>query len=288
MGAIILLGVFRMIQRVLLSVLLGIGVLVPLGASTPATAAVGPNPYASAAVTKTYDGTGHGTAAQSFVNTANGFTPGDDTGSDGVVSSKDTVGYDVTFRIFAGPARTVAVKLAPDSMLEWKTDRASFCADLPGINGALDGPNNQCLFTVTQGATAQITRSVVLTAKDSAGLAVVNQKLSVEVGQASFEPYATVSSQPVTVVSAPSADVRFVQPAQLNYATATGGTVALVVDELRRVGFSPTKGVSTLTSWSGEVDVSEFPTGTTWKVGGVSKPVNDGKIAFGPVTGNQV
>ncbi|MEI2671639.1 MAG: hypothetical protein V9G13_11080 [Marmoricola sp.] len=278
-------------KRKLVGILTVLGLLVPgllvaLTLAPPAQAEIGPNPHASLKVVKTFDGTGHGTPGQTFVNTFNGFTPGDDTSTDGVVSSQDTVGYEVSLRVEAGPARTVAVKIATDPGLEWKTDRAGFCADLPGVSGTLDSANDQCLFLVAQGATAQITRTVILTAKDSSGLALSGQRLRVDVGLESQTKYATVASEPVTVVSAPTADLRLVQPAQLNYASATGGTVKIVVDSLSRPGFSPTKGASALTPWTAQVDVSSFPAGTTWRIGPTNLPVDDGKIEVGPISGD--
>src|SRR5690625_4563603 len=69
-------------------------------------AAVPPNPHVNLFVEKTFDGTGHNTDTASFVNTANGFVPGDDTPDDGVVSSHDLVGYEVTLQIKSGLART--------------------------------------------------------------------------------------------------------------------------------------------------------------------------------------
>ena len=113
-------------KRKLVGILTVLGLLVPgllvaLTLAPPAQAEIGPNPHASLKVVKTFDGTGHGTPGQTFVNTFNGFTPGDDTSTDGVVSSQDTVGYEVSLRVEAGPARTVAVKIATDPGLEWKT-----------------------------------------------------------------------------------------------------------------------------------------------------------------------
>ncbi|MEZ5161082.1 MAG: hypothetical protein R2709_10315 [Marmoricola sp.] len=96
-------------KRKLVGILTVLGLLVPglLVALTLAPrlqAEIGPNPHASLKVVKTFDGTGHGTPGQTFVNTINGFTPGDDTSTDGVVSSQDTVGYEVSLRVEAGPA----------------------------------------------------------------------------------------------------------------------------------------------------------------------------------------
>lgn len=50
-----------------------------------AEAAPGPNPQVEFSLARVFDGTGHGTSSASFVNSANGFAPGDDTATDGVV-----------------------------------------------------------------------------------------------------------------------------------------------------------------------------------------------------------
>ncbi|NLA64852.1 MAG: hypothetical protein GX862_02755, partial [Leucobacter sp.] len=138
--------------------LVATGLFATLALSSTVTAAnadVGPNPYAEVLVTKMFDGTGHGTADATYVNSENGFVPGDDSADDGVVASHDIVGYEVTLRIKAGPARTVAVKLTPSELLDWKIGKESFCAPAPGITATLAG--DTCELRIARGATAQLT-----------------------------------------------------------------------------------------------------------------------------------
>lgn len=259
-------------------------------AQTPrsAEAAPGPNPNVDIAVTKTFDGTGHGTAAASFVNSANGFSPGDDTASDGVVSSNDVVGYEVDLRIKAGPVRTVAVKMAASGMLAWETGKADFCAPTRGVLVEVSG--DTCLMTVAAGATAQIKRTLLMTAKDTAGAVVRDQKLSVEIGLRSQQPYAIVASEATTVVSAPSTDLT-ITPSQPHraYRWEHSADGAFLIDALplTRPGFAPLKGAATAGNWTARVDVSSFPVDTVWNFAGTS-PTRDsnGWLTLGPTTGS--
>jgi alpha-tubulin suppressor-like RCC1 family protein len=231
-----------------------------------ATAAPGPNPYTDVRVTKKYDGTGHGTDAASFVNTANGFSPGDDGPSDGVVSSGDVVGYEVELKFQAGPKRTVAVSMGSAAYLRWSEGKAEFCAPVPGVSVQVSG--NSCLFTIEEGAAASVTRTLLMTASDAQGLARTEQKFPVSVGISGQSPYASVETEAVTVVSAPQADLTIRPSAQLYaYEGAASGGFTITPRALKREGFSPVKGVSTGMQWEARVNVSAFPEGTTWRLG---------------------
>src|SRR5699024_671706 len=109
-----------------------------------AHANIGPNPHVDVNIQKTFDGTGHGTGSATFVNSDNGYTPGDNTPNDGIVSSPDTVGYDITLHIKAGLERTVAVTMNGTDHLEWLHNKDSFCAPLPGITTNI--VDDTCLF----------------------------------------------------------------------------------------------------------------------------------------------
>ncbi len=245
-----------------------------------ASAAPGPNPSVNISVTKIFDGTGFGTSSATFVNGANGFVPGDNSATDSVVSSGDIVGYDVSLKIKAGVARTVAVSMSTTEMLEWRDGKSTFCAPAPGITATISG--NTCLFSVALGATASVTRSVTMTALDTAGLAIADQMLSVSVGLEGSPTYATVNAATVTVVSAPAADLVIIPKDGKNnlaYTTSAGrGYFDLNVLPLAYPGYSPVKGASTLAQWSATVDVSAFPAGTTWTLGSPAVAV--------PVIGN--
>jgi|GEM_PF-2501848 len=85
----------------------------------PAVAAEAENPWTTATITLQSDGTGHGVqGAQTFIRSENGFAPGDNSPTDGVVSSGDSVTYVVQLAFQASMARTVAVTIGVPSSLE--------------------------------------------------------------------------------------------------------------------------------------------------------------------------
>ena len=68
-------------------------------------------------VTRQADGTGHGTSNQSTITTANGWVIGDDEPLDGVVSTNDTVVYNVDVEFTASQsARTYTLAMADMSL----------------------------------------------------------------------------------------------------------------------------------------------------------------------------
>lgn len=261
--------------------------LSPLGGPETAHAAIGPNPYTDLVVTKLWDGTGHGTPAQTFVTTRNGFAPGDDTPTDGVVSSHDTAGYRVEVRIQPGPARDIAVRLTTTDALQ-APNLTGLCIDLPGVTSRTSG--DSCIFSIARGATATISQDVTATAADTAGAAVPGQHLTATVALNGQATYATVNGEDLTVVSAPTGDFRitptyYPRSSQRTFTDApnlTGG-FDVSVDALRRPGFDPRKGVSTLGDYRIPVDVSAFPAGTTWTWNGAPVDVAGGRVT---ITGN--
>ena len=92
--------------------LIGVG----MPALAPPAAAAPQDPYASVSLTKSYDGTGHGTDAQTFITSANGFAPADDTPDDGVLASGDDVAYQLQLQFGPAAARDAVVDL---ELPEW-------------------------------------------------------------------------------------------------------------------------------------------------------------------------
>lgn len=62
----------------------------------------GADPDAKATLQMTYAGTGHSDGTGTFITSANGYSPADDSPTDNVVSSNDYVGFDMVVRIPAG------------------------------------------------------------------------------------------------------------------------------------------------------------------------------------------
>ncbi|WP_028709691.1 SdrD B-like domain-containing protein, partial [Propionicicella superfundia] len=260
-----------------------------LGVVTPRTAAAapGPNPYVTVSVTKAYDGTGFGNGTATFVNTANGFSPGDDNDHDGVVSSNDTVGYTVTFAIQAGLKRTVVLDFQATEFLQFgDLDLAAFCASGPGVTARVQ--NGTCVLDIAQGAQGAFSQRAVFTALDTGGVAEPNQSVTVSVGVQGKSAYTSATSPAVTVVSAPAADLMLLpqgsKPGQcksnvVDYGT-TSGSFTLAVYPLGREGYSPVKGASTAGEWQAVVDVSAFPANTVWTFGGKTVTASSGKLTL--------
>ncbi len=266
-----------------MALLAGGGVAVGAGL---ASAAPGPNPLTEMTFTKVFDGTGHGTSSASFVNTANGFSPGDNTATDGVVSSGDMVGYELALRFLPGAARQVSVKFAGASHLSVSPGSlAQFCQSVPGASASV--VSGACVFSVSAGVSASVTRTVVATATDSAGAVQAGQKITAQLGVQGQQLYTSVEGGAVSVVSAPLADLT-IRPGSSSYLWNGDGTGSFIVGptQLRKPGFSPSKGATASTAWQTRVNVSAFPAGTVWKVGTYTLPVTDGWIQ-GAISGTQ-
>lgn len=266
------------------------GVLVLLASMVTwsAVAATAPSMiYTDVSVSKIADGTGHGTSAQTFVNSKNGFTPGDNTPTDGVVSSGDTVEYSVRLDFTAARARQVWVGFELDEETgKYLRPLNTQACQTSGIISSTSR-NGGCLYTVPAGATGSITQTLMLLGLDTKGTAVSGLRPKVAVvrynsgAAVNPEDKQVYPADPVTVVSAPAADV-VVRNFDNNTANgkaerrteykpndeskpAMTGYFDLSVEPLHYPGYS-SHGASTSGQWSATVDVSKFPAGTTWQV----------------------
>ncbi|MCL1899782.1 MAG: hypothetical protein FWG11_04575, partial [Promicromonosporaceae bacterium] len=259
----------------------------------PAGAAV-PDPWTTASISLVSTGSGHGTSSASFVNTANGFAVGDDGPYDGVVSSHDVVLYEVELAFRAGTARQVAVAIETPEYLEWRTAGDQLCRNGRFVEAFRHA--DTCVFLVPAGAVESFTVPLVLHGRDTGGRVIRNQTTSIDVGVAGRGPFSSSHADPVTVVSAPSADVVMLQPPNIRLnaagtiqnfsasawsAPAVGHFLAVPLP-LSWAGFSPTSGVSVAGAWSGSLDVSGFPDTTTWRVNGApATPSAEGLLSLG-------
>lgn len=261
----------------------------------PAAAAGAANPWTQLQLALSSDGTGHGTAAATFVNGANGFSPGDNSPDDGVVASRDIVTYALGVQFEPGPARTVAVTLQVPEYLTWPGGD-SFCR-----NGALvtaTRVGDTCYFTVPAGAVETIKTSVTMVAGDTGGRAIT-QTLRATVAVKDDGVFAEAGAKPVTVVSAPAVDVvltaapfttlganGMILPGRnTNWASRPTGTVIATPVPMTMPGYSAEKGAAITGPWSGRLDVSSFPAGTTWTVNGVARTPADGFLALSSTGG---
>ncbi|MBT1162853.1 hypothetical protein [Bifidobacterium sp. SO1] len=261
--------------------------------STPTASAATVKPaYATAKLVKVADGTGHGTSAQTFVNSDNGFAVGDDSPTDGVVSSGDTIEYKLSLSFTAAAKRQVKVAwdLKDAPYLEAKDAVAGFCTSGQLVTASRSG--NACTYTVPAGAVETIQQTLVLTAKDTGGTVQTGQKpkLTVSrVGETGSE--VTYPTDEATVVSAPAADLvidnggypdkpygawerrtSWVDSGNLT------GYFDLKVKPLTYPGYTTSHGASTTGKWDTIIDVSRFPQNTTFTMDG--KSMNLSSVLF--------
>ena len=260
-------------------------------ASNPAAVAAEPTPsYTTAAISKLSDGTGHGTAAQTFINSSNGFAPGDDAPDDGIVSSGDTVSYKVELSFTAAAKRQVRVRwdLSDAAYLESGTLACSSGQQV----SAQPQADGSCLITVPAGVVETYAQTLTLTARDTNGATVDGQTprlvVSREGGNGETVSY---RADAVTVVSAPAADLvvdnggypdkqqRKERSSEWRKSGTVTGYFDLKVKPLAYPGYETAHGASTTGAWSADVDVSAFPSGTAWTIDGVNPlPVSNGRI----------
>lgn len=154
--------------------------IIQMGYTQKANAAVGADPKASVSIEKISDGSGHGTKAQTFINSNNGYSPGDNTPTDGVVASNDTVQYRTTVDIAASKERDITVAYKLPKYLEYKSEQNS------GINVAsnllkkspqmrVNGNTITLQMTAKRGVAVSFNFDIFLNAKDTGGKAVGGQ-----------------------------------------------------------------------------------------------------------------
>lgn len=236
--------------------------------------------YVEAKLTKISDGTGFGTTNQSFVNSENGFEVGDNAPNDGVVSSGDVVNYNLKLAFTASKKRAVRVRWTFDNAPYLEGSNA-FCFSGSQVQ-AIKQDDGSCIFIVPTGAVESLTREVYLKARDTGGRVVPDQRavLTIERVEQDHDGNWVLAGQqivnetsPVTVVSAPAADVTI-----RNYSNSSSerrtwmsengdstGYFDLVVEPLSYPGWS-THGASTSGAWWGTVNVATFPQEVTWQL----------------------
>lgn len=220
------------------------------------------------------DGTGHGTSAQTFITTANGFDIGDDSPHDGVVSSGDLVSYDLRLNFQAARSRTVKVSL--------DTSLAPYLSPVSGSSWCSDGffvkstkvNDTTCSFEVPGGIPETLNQTIQFKALDTQGTDKGNQVVRLSL------PQGSIDAPPVRVVSAPRADV-----VVKAFPSERGWELDRPVDGTFKLEVQPTvngNGASHSGTYSGKLDVSSFPTSTIWRVGGTQVEAAEG---FLPLTG---
>ena len=244
--------------------------------------------YVGAELESSSDGTGFGTPAQTFVNGGNGFTPGDNTPDDGVVSSGDTVEYKERLTFDPAPARTVTTSfdLSSAPMLEYD-ENGTECPSAGAVSATKTDMG--CRFEIPAGAAGNATVTFRLKAKDTGGKAMKGQKprmTATRTGGATDKH----DMPSLTVVSTANADLYLDNGSYSGnervLAGDTQGYFDLKVKAKGWGGYSTTHGASAKARYSGTIDVSAFPEGTVWKLDGNPMTVNDGRIRVDNLTGD--
>lgn len=113
----------------------GGAVIAPNVAAAATNQVADPTGRVNFTIDKTYDGTGHGTPSQCFINSGNGYTTfGDNSATDGVVCAGDEVGYNINYNVTQSDTpTTVQIRLnapgtQPDGTPRSKADDGSFQA----------------------------------------------------------------------------------------------------------------------------------------------------------------
>lgn len=209
----------RMINKKIISFFVILLILIGSLISAQVKAAL-ENSYSNVTLTKIYDGTGHGTSNGTFINSDNGFTPGDNGPNDGYVTSQDFVGYKLTAQFDAGPARSIELTIDVPEYLEFDPVlNQQLCVSGGGATGTLD-PNSDvptCHYQISAGQPAALETILVLTAKDTAGTIKANQITSASIGLQGKAPSTIAKAQAVSVISVPAADL-VVRPAECTVA----------------------------------------------------------------------
>lgn len=265
-------------------------------------AAGGVNPYASATLKNVYDGTGHSTPSQTFLNSKNKYYPGDNTPTDGVVSSGDRVQLKSIVDIRPGKERDVYVTYIIPEYLEYKSElnpNLNVNSDvISSSHPTVDGNRVVVKYNVKRGVPVYFDTVLNLVAKDTAGTVKDNQVVNVTVSSDYNSTYNTSKSRSYTVISAPAADI-MVRPE--NYSKNSDGTpgysggpieynktsanIEIYPRAISFQNYNNANGSSKMTEWSGKLDVSSLPKDTTFFKGSTQLKVVDGKIDLGKNSG---
>lgn len=264
----------RLVSVVIASVL-SAGSVVGLGSAANAVELKIPNDTVKIEVIA--DGTHNGQGTETFVNNQNGYNPGDNTSTDGVVASGDFVTYKVTLGVVAGPARTLSINfsnLSKDDRINL-SDFSNLRLDSSVIQSEWEDSYKLMKLTIPRGMAGTLSGTVIAQAKDSLGLVSKDNKVSAELSNGRYSTKSV--SKPITVVSAPLADLTI--SGAHSYGTPQGGKGSFKISphKLTPEGYS-SAGVSSEANWITDINVSEFPEGTTWSIDGTDIPVKDGKL----------
>lgn len=238
-------------------------------------------------ISKLSDGTGQGTASGCAINSSLGYTPGDNTETDGYACTRDTSTYQVTINVAASAtARTQSLRLQADSAAQEVMNiglASQFCAGTAtgslhtGVVRSGTSTDFACEMTFPANISGQESFSFTVQ-RDQVGLLDILMSTTVAGVTES------VQSPQVQILAIPTLDPYFRAPTQgavVRNGVSGVSFAAQLVD--RNVMFPPyytsQKGMLNYSSYNEHavigVDISEFPAGTIFYSNGVQlTPVN--------------
>lgn len=271
-----------------------------------ANAADKPQPYVTASMSKIMDGTGWNDDGKpmkgnhTFIQKANGFQIGDDSPTDGVVASGDTVQYTVQLNFMAAKERTIRVRFDSQarnddgkSYLELASgDGSTFCSSTPDVSASWvdrNNPDGGCDYHVGAGVSSMVRQTVYLRARDTGGTVRKNNAISMNIARLDGGSDFNVNGDDITVVSSPSADLLFENGADPHNSFPSERRTGLQQngDATGHITIKPVPvqwtdwnryGSSSVNAWASAdspavVDVSAFPDGTVFTMDGSNTPL---------------
>lgn len=223
-------------------------------------------------LTKLYDGTHNGNkAAECFINSANGFSGGDDTATDGIVCSGDQVGYRYTFTIAPGPERDLRLKFDASKAKDLDvSDFSHACVSSSIVTASWNSEDSSCSYHVPRGASTTVSGRLNFTAKDTQGSREGGNVLTGDLyssASSSTKPIVVATTQPVTVISEPFADLTIDAatgrrtPGAVSevYSQKDGGKGHFFIEayKMHYPGWS-SYGVADPGEWKTDIDVTDF------------------------------
>lgn len=226
-------------------------------------------------LTEVADGTHAGPGTECFLNAKNGYTPGDNTTTDGVVCSGDTVTYSYSITIVPGPARKVTVSFAgqPQPKLFERIDFEKSCTASGIISASWNENTSTCTYDVPRGITLTKKGTFVVVAGDTDGQTITGASLNASVNNTpnienkSDKPVWLTQTRPITVISKPFADLTIdavtgpKHPERRNqvYSQRSNGNGHITIEPytLHFDGYS-SAGVTDPGIWTTDVDVTDM------------------------------
>lgn len=263
-----------------------------------ANAADKPQPYTTVELTKIADGTGFDEngkpikANHTFIVSENGYKIADNTPDDGVVASGDTVEYNVSLHFQAAKNRQIQVKLESStdfnnttngkSYLKTIGESSTFCQNADNISATWDENTLTCTYNIPTGYAGTVSGNILMRALDTKGAVIKNNQVRLTITRLNGGATNIVNSSPITVVSAPMADLYLDNGADphnrytsetVNYLASNADIIGSINIKTAQLGYNgwSSLGASTTGNWSSSkhpatINVSAFPTGTTFAI----------------------